>query len=174
MVDQRVHQLTAGQQTLNRVLDAAGIVIASFDAGGGTSRWSGAAQVLTGRAIAQAGHFAAVTSALGLSPSERTAFTQWFWSPSDAPFVGQHGIAGPDGPRVRQILWQRVDADLGGRSDLRTLVGVDIPAFVDVGALSGDGAAHPSAGDGQLGEEPPEPTLSEPERTEPGQPEPET
>ena len=141
MVDQRVHQLSAGQQTLNRVLDAAGVVVASFDAGGATSRWSGAAEVLTGRAIAQVGHFAAATSALGLSAAERTAFTQWFWSPSDGPFVGRHGVAGPDGPRVRQILWQRVEADLGGRSDLRTLVGIDVPAYVDLGAPSGDGRA---------------------------------
>ena len=148
MVDQRVHQLAAGQQTLNRILDAAGVVIASFDAGGGTSRWSGAAQVLTGRSIGQAGHFAAVTSAMGLSPAERTAFTQWFWGPADGPFVGQHGVAGPGGPRVRQIIWQRVDAGLAGRSDLRTLVGVDVPAYVDLGAVSGP------SGDGQGGAEP--------------------
>ena len=141
MVDQRVHQLSAGQQALHRVLDAAGVVIASFDAGGSTSRWSGAAQVLTGRTIAQAGHFAAATSALGLSPAERTAFTQWFWSPAHAPFVGEHGVAGPDGPRVRKVLWQRVDADMGGRSDLRTLVGVEIPSFVDLAAFAGDGQA---------------------------------
>ena len=141
MVDQRVHQLSAGQQTLNRVIDAAGVVIASFDAGGATKRWSGAAQALTGRPIGQAGHFAAVTSALGLAPAERTAFTQWFWSPSDGPFVGLHGVPGPDGPRVRQVIWQRVEADLAGRSDLRTLVGVEVPAYVDLAALSGDGQA---------------------------------
>ncbi len=149
MVDQRVHQLSAGQQTLRRVLDAAGVVIASFDAGGSTSRWSGAAEVLTGRTIAQAGHFAAATSALGLSPAERTAFTQWFWSPTHAPFMGEHGVGGPGGPRVRTFLWQRVDADVGGRSDLRTLVGVEVPASVE---WAGDGAA----GDGQAGAVPAE------------------
>ena len=41
MVDQRVHQLSAGQQTLKRILDASGVVIASFDAGGATSRARG-------------------------------------------------------------------------------------------------------------------------------------
>ena len=153
MVDQRVHQLAAGQQAVHRILDAAGVVIASFDAGGATSRWSGAAQALTGRSIAEASHFAAVTSSLGLSPAERTAFTQWFWSPADGPFVGQHGVAGPSGPRVRQIIWQRVDADLAGRSDLRTLVGVEVPAFVDLAALAGD-AGGGAAGDGQAGPAP--------------------
>ena len=155
MVDQRVHQLSAGQQTLRRILDAAGVVIASFDAGGATSRWSGAAQALTGRTIGEASHFAAVTSSLGLSPAERTAFTQWFWSPADHPFVGQHGVAGPAGPGVRQIIWQRVDADLAGRSDLRTLVGIDVPAFVDLKALSAPGGpAQALAGDGQAGTAP--------------------
>ena len=140
MVDQRVHQLSAGQQTLNRVLDAAGVVIASFDAGGATSRWSGGAQKLTGRSLAQVGHFAAATSALGLSPAERTAFTQWFWSPTTDPFVGEHGVTGADGvPRVRTMIWQRVDADMAGRSDLRSLVGVEVPTFLDLPALSGDG-----------------------------------
>lgn len=142
MVDQRVHQLSAGQQTLNRLLDTAGIVIASFDAGGATSRWSGGAQALTGRPITQVGHFAAVTSALGLTAGERTAFTQWFWSPTTDPFVGQHGVVGSDGvSRVRQIVWQRVDADMGGRSDLRSLVGVEVPSFLNLPELSGDGQA---------------------------------
>ena len=142
MVDQRVHQLSAGQQTLNRLLDAAGVIIASFDAGGATSRWSGGARALTGRAIAQVGHFAAATSALGLSASERTAFTQWFWSPTTDPFVGRHGVVGGDGvSRVRQIVWRRVDADMGGRSDLRSLVGVEVPSFLVLPEIAGDGLA---------------------------------
>ena len=139
MVDQRVHQLSAGQQTLKRILDASGVVIASFDAGGATSRWSGAAEGLTGRAIASVSHFAAATDVLGLSPTERTAFTQWFWSPSQSPFFGRHGVVGRDGQtRTRQFIWQRVDADMGGRSDLRTLIGVEIPAYVDLSGASGD------------------------------------
>jgi PAS domain S-box-containing protein len=126
MVDQRVHQLSAGQDTLRRVLDASG-------------RWSGGAEALTGRAIASVPHFAAATDVLGLSPTERTAFTQWFWSLSQTPFFGRHGVIGRDGEtRTRQVIWQRVDADMGGRSDLRTLVGVEIPLYVDLSGESGD------------------------------------
>ena len=141
MVDQRVHQLAAGQQALQRVLDAAGVVVASFDAGGATSRWNGAARALTGRDRGAVAHFAAAASALGLSATERTAFTQWFWSLSDEPFVGRHGVVTPEGvTRTRQLIWQRVDADMAGRSDLRTLVGVEVPAYIPIGASVGDGA----------------------------------
>jgi PAS domain S-box-containing protein len=142
MVDQRVHQLTAGQQTLKRVLDAAGVIVASFDAGGATSRWSGGAVALTGQPLNAVPHFAAATQVLGLSPTERTAFTQWFWSLSQEPFIGRHGVIGRDGAtRTRQIIWQRVDADMAGRSDLRTLVGVEVPSYVEMPGYGGDGAA---------------------------------
>ncbi|WP_420457487.1 PAS domain-containing protein [Rubrivirga sp.] len=142
MVDQRVHQLSAGQEALRRVLDAAGVVVASFDAGGATSRWNGAATALTGQPLAGVPHFAAATQVLGLSPTERTAFTQWFWSPSQEPFIGRHGVVGRDGEtRTRQLIWQRVDADMAGRSDLRTLVGVEVPAYVGLPGPSGDGVA---------------------------------
>ena len=150
MVDQRVQQLTAGQQTLRTVLNAAGVVIASFDAGGATSRWNGGARALTGRPIAEAPHFAAVTAALGLAPAERAAFTQWFWSPSEAPFVGRHAL-GADDARTRQLVWQRVHADINGRTDLRTLVGVEVPASLDIAPAVG-AAAPPLAdagGDGR-------------------------
>ncbi len=144
MVDQRVHQLSAGQQTFQRVLDSAGVVIASFDAGGATSRWNGAAAALTGRAIAGVPHFAAATQVLGLSPTERTAFTQWFWSLSQEPFIGRHGVVGRDGEtRTRQLVWQRVDADMAGRSDLRTLIGVEIPSYIEIPGVGGDGRSEP-------------------------------
>lgn len=133
MVDQRVKQLTAGQQSLRTVLDMAGVVIASFDAGGATSRWSGGARALTGKAASAVPHFSAVSAVLGLSPAERTAFTRWFWSTSKDPFVGHHGMTDMTGEtRTRQFIWQRVDADMAGRSDLRTLVGVEVPTFVDI------------------------------------------
>ena len=132
MVDQRVQQLTAGQQTLRAVLNAAGVVIASFDTGGATSRWNGGARALTGQPIVEVPHFAAVTAALGLDPAERAAFTQWFWSPSDAPFVARHEIGMGAEMRVRQLIWQRVYADISGRADLRTLVGVEIPADLEI------------------------------------------
>lgn len=132
MVDQRVQQLTVGQQTLQTVLDAAGVAIASFDAGGATRRWNGGAKALTGRAIAGVPHFAAVTSVLGLDPTERAAFTQWFWSPSVDPFVARHAVEVDGDAYVRQLIWQRVHADINGRSDLRTLVGVEVPAHLDI------------------------------------------
>lgn len=132
MVDQRVQQLTAGQQTLRAVLNAAGVVIASFDSGGSTSRWNGGARALTGRSIAEVPHFAAVTSAFGFDPAERAAFTQWFWSPSDVPFVARHAVGAGEGARVRQLIWQRVYADISGRADLRTLVGVEVPADLEI------------------------------------------
>ncbi|WP_412062997.1 PAS domain-containing protein [Rubrivirga sp. IMCC45206] len=147
MVDQRVHQLTAGQQAVNRVLDAAGVVIASFDAGGATSRWNGAARALTGRDQASVPHFAAVTDAFGLPAGERAAFTQWFWSLSQDPFIARHGVIAANGEtRKRQLIWQRVDADMAGRSDLRTLVGVEVPAYVTIPMPSGDGMAHMTLG----------------------------
>ena len=139
MVDQRVHQLTAGQQALTKVLAAAGVAIASFDAGGATNRWSAGARSLTGQAIDRVAHFAAATVALGLDPDEQTAFTRWFWSASTDPFVAHHHVPGAAGPRVRQFIWQRVDAELAGRTDLRTLVGIEIPTFLEVSAAAGDG-----------------------------------
>ena len=138
MVDQRVQQLTAGQQTLRAVLNAAGVVIASFDAGGATSRWNGGARALTGQPIVEVPHFAAVTAALGLEPAERAAFTQWFWSPSDSPFVARHGIETAGETRVRQIIWQRVHADINGRRDLRTLVGVEVPVHLEIDPVKAD------------------------------------
>ncbi|WP_412067485.1 PAS domain-containing protein [Rubrivirga sp. IMCC43871] len=147
MVDQRVHQLTAGQQALQRVLDAAGVVVASFDAGGATSRWNGAARALTGRDQMSVPHFAAVTDAFGLTASERAAFTQWFWSLSQDPFIARHGVVTASGEtRRRQLIWQRVDADMAGRSDLRTLVGVEVPAYIQIPSPSGDGMVHLSLG----------------------------
>ena len=133
MVDQRVQQLTAGQQALHAVLDAAGVAIASFDAGGATSRWNGGARALTGRPIADVPHFAAVAAAIGLEPADRAAFTQWFWSSADGPFVGRHHLGTGDGAGLRQFVWQRVHADTNGRTDLRTLVGVEVPAGLEIG-----------------------------------------
>lgn len=142
MVDQRVQQLTAGQQSLRTILESAGVAIASFDAGGATSRWNGGARSLTGKDVHAVPHFSAAVGVLGLSPTERTAFTRWFWSGSADPFVGRHGVLDADGAtRTRQFIWQRVDADMAGRSDLRTLVGVEIPAFVNIPRETGDGWA---------------------------------
>ena len=145
MVDQRVAQLTAGQQSLRRILDAAGVVVASFDAAGSTRRWSGGARALTGRAIHDVPHFAAVTAALGLTDDARAAFTAWFWNPGDAPHLARHVL---DGDRQMQVVWHKVAADVPGRADSRTLVGAPVPVLLDVsghaladGLVVGDGFA---------------------------------
>ncbi|HEX8384843.1 MAG TPA: PAS domain-containing protein, partial [Rubricoccaceae bacterium] len=112
MVDQRVAQLTAGQQSLRRILDAAGVAVASFDAGGGTRRWSGGARALTGRTAQDVPHFVSVAAALGFSDADRAAFTAWFWNPGDAPFLGRHTFADASGQtRTVQIVWHKVEAD---------------------------------------------------------------
>ena len=142
MVDQRVAQLTAGQQSLRRILDAAGVVVASFDAAGSTRRWSGGARALTGRAIHDVPHFAAVTAALGLTDDDRAAFAAWFWNLGDAPHLARHVLDG----RQMQVVWHKVAADVPGRSDARTLVGAPVPVRIGVsgeadGLVVGDGYA---------------------------------
>ncbi len=141
MVDQRVQQLTAGQQSLRRILDAAGVAVASFDAGGNTRRWSGGARALTGRSVRDVPHFAAVTAALGLTDVDRALFTAWFWNPGDAPFLAHHTIADASGRlRAHRVAWHRVEADVPGRADARTLVGAPIPVDMPDNA-AGDGFA---------------------------------
>ena len=144
MVDQRVAQLTAGQQSLRRILDAAGVAVASFDAGGQTHRWSGGARALTGRTAQEVPHVAAVTAALGLAEADRAAFTAWFWNPADAPFLARHTVRSSETGRLRevQIVWHKVEADVPGQTDARTIVGAPVPAVADVqGAFVGDGLA---------------------------------
>ncbi len=144
MVDQRVAQLTAGQQSLRRILDAAGVAVASFDAGGGTRRWSGGARDLTGLTASEVPHFSAVTAAFGLTDADRAAFTAWFWNPTDAPFIARHAFRFGEPGRFRevQIVWHKVEADVPGRTDARTIVGAPVPAVADLqGAFVGDGLA---------------------------------
>ena len=146
MVDQRVAQLTAGQQSLRRILDAAGVVVASFDASGATRRWSGGARALTGREAAEVTHFVSAAAALGLSDADRAVFSAWFWNPGDAPHLGRHVLPRADGTlRTLQVVWHKVDADVPGRADARTLVGAPVPA---------EAAPRPFAGDGLAGEVP--------------------
>ena len=147
MVDQRVAQLTAGQQSLRRILDAAGVAVASFDAGGSTRRWSGGARALTGRSIQDVPHVAAVTAALGLSDADRAAFTAWFWNPIDAPYLARHHVADTVTGRTRSLrmTWHKVVPDVPGGADARTLVGAPVP---DAEAAPG---AAPVTGDGYAG-----------------------
>ncbi len=145
MVDQRVSQLSAGRQGIRRVLDTAGILLASFDAGGTTTQWSGALRVFSRRTVDVVPHFAAVAESLGLAAGESAAFTRWFWSHSPDPFIGVHTVVNGEGvTRSAQVVWQRIEADMAGRSDHRTLIGVEIPAYVPLGYV-GDGVASPSA-----------------------------
>jgi PAS domain S-box-containing protein len=162
MVDERVARLTAGQQSLRRILDAAGVAVASFDAGGGTRRWSGGARALTGRTAADVPHFTSVTAALGLTDADRAAFTAWFWNPGDAPLLVRHALADAATGRLRslQVVWHKVEADVPGRTDARTVVGAPVPATDDVGAALGLDAQF--VGDGLAGEVPSSPVLGRP------------
>ena len=125
MVDRRVAQLTAGQKSIRRVLDAAGLVLASFDAGGATRRWSGGARGLTGRSVGQVPHFSAVTSSLEMTEANRSAFTAWFWADDPAPFVARHAIAREGGARTCRFVWHKSAAI--DRDDLRTIIGLELP-----------------------------------------------
>ena len=126
MVDQRVAQLTAGQKSIRRVLDGAGLVLASFDSGGGTRRWSGGARALTGRTIGHVPHFSSVTSALEMTEAERSAFTAWFWGNDMHPFVAHHATTDTNGvARTRRFVWRKSTA--ADRGDLRTIVALELP-----------------------------------------------
>lgn len=148
MVDQRVQQLAAGQQSLRRVLDAAGVVVASFDRGGATRRWSGAAQALSGRVAAAVPHFAAAVASLGLADADRAAFARWFWGEAPEPFTATHVAA--DGRRCL-LVWHRVDAERSGSADHRTVVGVEVPPeALGTSALAAE-ALREASGDGAIG-----------------------
>ena len=123
MVDQRVAQLTAGNASLGLLLDAAGVVVVSFDEGEGTRRWSRAAEELTGRGAPHVPHFSAFMSALGLSADAREAFSGWFWGPSE----GAHAVevSAADGP-PRRLLWRKALTAEDGRAERRLLVGVEL------------------------------------------------
>ena len=126
MVDQRVAQLTAGQKSIRRVLDGAGLVLASFDAGGATRRWSGGARTLTGRTVGSVPHFSVVTSALEMTDADRSAFTAWFWGNEGYPFIGRHALANTDGlAQMRRFVWHKSQA--ADRGDLRTIVALELP-----------------------------------------------
>lgn len=149
MVDQRVQQLAAGQQSLRRILDAAGVAVASFDRGGATRRWSGAAQELSGLASSEVPHFAMASASLGLSDADSAAFGRWFWSPDPLPWTGVH--AGADG-RVRVMVWHKVEAERAGSADHRTVVGMEVPADAPLASRLAAEALHGATGDGAAGD----------------------
>ena len=138
MVDQRVAQLTAGNASVGRLLDEAGVLVVSFDDGGSTRRWSRAAEALTGRRLTQVPHFSAFTSVLGLAPEARTSFTSWFWDAHDGTVaLDAHTGEGPP----RRLLWRKATTSGAGRAERRVLVGVELGrAVVPGGDGVGDGA----------------------------------
>ncbi len=124
MVDQRVAQLTAGNNSVGRLLDDAGVVLVSFDGGGGTRRWSRAAEGLTGRRVQHVPHFAAFASVLGLDPPTRQRFTDWFWSDNAGSFTAT--VAAADGV-PRRLLWRKGRTTDDGRAERCVLFGMDLP-----------------------------------------------
>ena len=113
MVDRRVAQLTAGQKSIRRVLDGAGLALASFDASGATRRWSGGARGLTGCMVGAG----ALTSAPSRtrsgwpSPSGRrsrrgsgatTAIRLWPATRSPVPRAASH---------ARRFVWRKSTGD---------------------------------------------------------------
>ena len=124
MVDQRVAQLTAGNTSIGRLLDEAGVVLASFDAGGSTRRWNRATQDITGRTIQQVPHFTAFVSVLGLAGKEKEQFNRWFWGPSEGSYPME--VYSAEGP-VRRILWRKSVGAEGGKAEDRVLLGMDLP-----------------------------------------------
>ncbi len=133
MVDQRVAQLTAGNSSTQRLLDDAGLVLASFDAGGSTRQWSQTTQDLTGRTVQQVHHFTAFVSVLGLGAAEKQSFSDWFWGSSKKsyPMVVQSSKGPP-----HRILWRRSRGSEENLSEGRTLLGM---AFSLENAPAGDG-----------------------------------
>ena len=128
MVDQRVAGLTAGKTTLRHLLDRAGVVLASFDAAGGTVRWNGAAETFTGRMQTDVSHFHAAAAALGLDDRDRAAFMSWFWSDSTNPFVATSTYDFDGGTSAaRRMVWRVVHGAEPGQTDRRTLIGIEVP-----------------------------------------------
>ncbi len=136
MVDQRVAQLTAGNTSVSRLLDDAGVVLASFDSGGGTRRWNHATEDLTGRSVQQVPHFIAFLSVLDLTGVEKEQFNAWFWGSSEASFIMD--VRTLEG-LVRRMLWRKSVAGADGSAERRVLLGMDLPRFA---SHSGDGLGN--------------------------------
>lgn len=148
MVDQRVAQLTSGNTSISRLLDEAGVVLASFDSGGSTRRWNRASQDMTGRTVQQIPHFTAFVSVLGLAGVEKERFNEWFWGASEGSFsMDVHAAEGP----VRRILWRKSVSLDEGSAERRVLLGMDFPRHAQSagdgfdGIVTGFGAVTPPA-----------------------------
>lgn len=139
MVDQRVAQLAAGNASLEGLLDAAGVVFASFDAVGRTRRWSRGAEALTGRPLELVPHVEAFTALLGLASSERAAFAAWLRHEGPGRMRTDVRTGGPP----RRVLWGRGTPGDAGQADRRVLVGLELPRDAAEPPAGGDGARAP-------------------------------
>ncbi len=124
MVDQRVAQLTAGNTSINQLLDEAGIILVSFDGGGSTRRWNRATEEITGRTVQQVPHFTAFVSVLGLTGAGKEEFNDWFWGPSAGSY--SMDVHSSDGP-MRHLLWRKSVGSDDGTAERRVLLGMDLP-----------------------------------------------
>lgn len=137
MVDQRVAQLTAGNNSVGKLLDDAGVVLVSFDPGGSTRRWNQAAEALTGRRVQMVPHFSAFMSVLGLDVVTREAFSAWFHSENVGTFSARVDAA--DGV-PRTMLWRKGLTSDAGRAERAVLIGMDQPRSEQPSGDSAGGA----------------------------------
>lgn len=125
MVDQRVAELTAGHDDLDTLLDAAGVVFATFDREGETKRFSAEAERLTGRTAFTVRRFEHLAQLLFPDIADREAFTAWFAGGSEDTV--RLSIPSPRGPR--SLVWIRGERRQAGEVVQRVLLGVEhIPA----------------------------------------------
>ena len=141
MVDQRVAQLTAGNGSLNQMLEEAGVVVMTFDGIGRTRRWNRAAVDLAGSDVARAPHFRAFAELLRLPDDDYLAFAGWF----EGEGQGTWQTDGRPMGMPRRLVWRKHVSDDEGVAERRMLVGVELPRR-PISGLSGDGAGEPIPG----------------------------
>lgn len=131
MVDQRVAELTAAHDAIEPLLDAAGLVVATFDRDGRVKRFNAGAERLTGRTAFSVPRFATFAQMLFADGTDREAFENWF--------SGARGhtlrlpVASPQGPRT--LLWVRGEHRQAGEVVQRVIVGVEHTETVDTGPI---------------------------------------
>ncbi len=148
MVDQRVAELTAGQDDLDPLLDAAGLVVVTFDRDGETKRFNAGAERLTGRTGFTVRRFEHLAHALFPDEADYDAFTTWFGG--GGGYTLQRSVASPQG--LRSLVWLRGERRQAGDVVQRVLVGVEhapaAPAFDAAPLAEADLASGAPGGDG--------------------------
>ena len=129
MVDQRVAELTAGQDALDPLLDAAGLVVATFGRDGETQRFNASAERLTGRTAFTIRHFDDLARALFPDDEEYRRFTAWFGGAGAGTW--QTAVPSPQGSR--SLVWTRGEHRQAGEAVQRVLVGIE-PAAAEQAA----------------------------------------